>query len=538
MSVRLRRLQSDYDKLRKRLEKSRYIFLRKATGNPPEKYQIEYRVKGLMLRKDGQLVESSPHLIEITLTRNYPHRAPHCKMLTPIFHPNINSGAICIGDHWAASESLIDLIIRIGQIITYQSYNTKSPLNAEAARWTDQNEELLPVDPCDLIPPDNEPPKVKKPEPETLEIEHDHCANCRITSREAKLETCPAGHPACPDCLINCERCGSSVCLACDIGRCSECDKLCCLECASDCPICGKHVCADHAAACAVCGKLACPQCAKTCAVCGRTLCANHLGVCAECGEPVCADCAARCEGCGANKLYHPDELQKCQECGTLVCAKHLRKLGSGEELCFNCAVKCAGCGNVGRVNDFGKCERCGVAVCPDCAVKCRACGKTMCPTHAPKCPICGKPVCADCSIKCEQCGQRVCRLKSHAARCSVCKKIFCRKCLVKCSDCGRTVCGRDAAKCRECGEIICRKCAERCSVCRRFCHTRHEELKPCVVCGENLCSTCRYTCSQCGQSVCAKHAIEIHNFLSPGVPKLLCANCYHPRVKNGRRAK
>jgi hypothetical protein len=60
---------------------------------------------------------------------------------------------VCIGDFWAASEGLDDLIIRIGRMITYQEYNTKSPLNGLAAKWAAQNSHLLPIDPRPVAPP-------------------------------------------------------------------------------------------------------------------------------------------------------------------------------------------------------------------------------------------------------------------------------------------------------------------------------------------------------------------------------------------------
>jgi hypothetical protein len=46
---------------------------------------------------------------------------------------------LCIGDFWAASEGLDDLIVRIGRMITYQQCNSKSPLNGLAAKWAAQN---------------------------------------------------------------------------------------------------------------------------------------------------------------------------------------------------------------------------------------------------------------------------------------------------------------------------------------------------------------------------------------------------------------
>src|SRR4051795_8483411 len=78
-------------------------------------------------------------------------------MLTPVFHPNFDDSSVCIGDFWAASESLDDLIIRIGRMISYQEYNTKSPLNGLAAKWAAQNPGLLPVDPRPIAPPLDQP---------------------------------------------------------------------------------------------------------------------------------------------------------------------------------------------------------------------------------------------------------------------------------------------------------------------------------------------------------------------------------------------
>ena len=75
-------------------------------------------------------------------------------MLTPIFHPNIAPHAICIGDHWSPGEPLWSIVARIGEMIAYQSYNTKSPLNGEAARWVDQHVDELPLDPVSMMPDD------------------------------------------------------------------------------------------------------------------------------------------------------------------------------------------------------------------------------------------------------------------------------------------------------------------------------------------------------------------------------------------------
>lgn len=122
-------------------------------GMPPELYRFQYSLRGLYVASDGSILERNEHLLEVNLTLGYPRRAPQCRMLTPVFHPNFDDSSVCIGDFWAAAESLDDLIIRIGRMIAYQEYNTKSPLNGLAAKWAAQNPHLLPVDPQPVAPP-------------------------------------------------------------------------------------------------------------------------------------------------------------------------------------------------------------------------------------------------------------------------------------------------------------------------------------------------------------------------------------------------
>ena len=71
-------------------------------------------------------------------------------MTTPVFHPNIDPQKICIGDHWSAGQSLAHLVVRIAEMICYQSYNVKSPLNAQAAAWAQELLSRLPLENIDL----------------------------------------------------------------------------------------------------------------------------------------------------------------------------------------------------------------------------------------------------------------------------------------------------------------------------------------------------------------------------------------------------
>jgi ubiquitin-protein ligase len=153
LSPRIRRLKLDYEELERRLAGWQVIRIVGTAGLPPEIYRFQYNLHGLYVAADGAILERGEHLLEVNLSLGYPRRAPQCRMLTPVFHPNFDESSVCIGDFWAASESLDDLIIRIGRMIAYQEYNTKSPLNGLAAKWAAENSHLLPVDPRPVAPP-------------------------------------------------------------------------------------------------------------------------------------------------------------------------------------------------------------------------------------------------------------------------------------------------------------------------------------------------------------------------------------------------
>jgi len=157
LSPRIRRLKLDYDQLQQRFAGWPLIQITGTAGMPPEAYRFVYHLKGLFVAPNGEIQERAVHHLEVSLSLGYPRRAPQCRMLTPVFHPNFDEATVCIGDFWAASEGLDDLIIRIGRMIAYQEYNTKSPLNGLAAKWSEQHAHLFPVDARDIAPPLDKP---------------------------------------------------------------------------------------------------------------------------------------------------------------------------------------------------------------------------------------------------------------------------------------------------------------------------------------------------------------------------------------------
>jgi ubiquitin-protein ligase len=176
ISPRVRRLKLDHELLSQRFSNWPLIRISGTAGMPPEMYRLTYSLRGLYVANTGDILERNEHVMEVNLSLGYPRRPPHCRMLTPIFHPNFDAASVCIGDFWAASEGLDDLIVRVGRMIAYQEFNSKSPLNGLAAKWAAQHPQLLPIDPREVAPPSpvgaiqvvplaSAPPSDKMPEP-------------------------------------------------------------------------------------------------------------------------------------------------------------------------------------------------------------------------------------------------------------------------------------------------------------------------------------------------------------------------------------
>jgi ubiquitin-protein ligase len=145
--MRTRRLLADAQHMAEAFRNSTMIRILETQGEPPDLYRVEYHINSLGPTEDPESPEPRDvHQVEIQLTADYPRVSPQCKMLTPAYHPNIDPSHICVGDHWAAGERLVDLVIRIGEMLAYQAYNIQSPLDAHAAMWADLNPGKLPTD--------------------------------------------------------------------------------------------------------------------------------------------------------------------------------------------------------------------------------------------------------------------------------------------------------------------------------------------------------------------------------------------------------
>jgi ubiquitin-protein ligase len=140
----MRRLAADYEAVRAEFSGHQYVQVVPFGPNrPPEAYRVTYRVPGLRL-EGNQPVAVDRHDVEIRLPLGYPREKPLCTPVTPVFHPNIKD-YYCIQDYWAAGQGLVDTIAKIADMIQFKVYNPASPLDANAARWAQQNRSLFPL---------------------------------------------------------------------------------------------------------------------------------------------------------------------------------------------------------------------------------------------------------------------------------------------------------------------------------------------------------------------------------------------------------
>ena len=396
MNVRVRRLEGDWAAVQAALRDHPRIEIASTAGRPPQRYHIRYRVKGLEEKPDGTIVEKDEHLAEVSLLRSYPSQPPMCRMLTPVFHPNIAPHAICIGDQWSAGEPLVHLIFRIGEMLAYQSYNIKSPLNGQAAKWVEENLARLPIDDFPLAVPEEALTTLSEG-PAGPDGGAGSCDKCDTLHKATELWRCPSGHQVCARCRTACMACGGSICTICGPQRCAVCFQNFCVNCSTTCSACGRSVCAAHGVRCERCGEPTCQSCLVRCAFCGMVVCVRHLAECALCGKRACAEHVAGCTECGAAVCLSCST--DCQVCGARICRNHVTMCpGCQAFVCpahFDRASgQCAKCGgDLPVLGEPAAEEETIIFACPACGVKLSA--QRIHVGLSIVCPKCG----TDCAI-------------------------------------------------------------------------------------------------------------------------------------------
>ena len=115
-------------------------------GDPPDQYLVTYHLQGLCREVGGEVHQCTDHVITITLPFGFPHFPPNCKPESPVFHPDFDQAAICLGEFWENNPSLPELIIHLGRMLCGEIYSRNNTFNEEAAAWYKDNQDQLPLD--------------------------------------------------------------------------------------------------------------------------------------------------------------------------------------------------------------------------------------------------------------------------------------------------------------------------------------------------------------------------------------------------------
>lgn len=148
-SPQSRRLRSDRSAM-ERLQEESTILRFRASGDPAQRYLIEFRGRSLA-RERGKIITQDTHQVEIKLGASYPRSMPELRWLTPIYHPNISEiGLVCLGGyntHWVPSLQLDELCEMLWDMARFHNYDLRSPYNRDAALWAaNQSTFAFPMD--------------------------------------------------------------------------------------------------------------------------------------------------------------------------------------------------------------------------------------------------------------------------------------------------------------------------------------------------------------------------------------------------------
>jgi ubiquitin-protein ligase len=227
---RTRRLKADAEAM-KHLKENSTILEYQAFGDPPERYLVTLKGKGLVRKSESDAVEMAEvHRVEIRLGIDYPRSRPDLQWLTSIYHPNISAvGAVCLGGYstnWVPSLGLAELCEMLWDMVRYANYDPKSAYNYAAGRWSETQTQFdFPLDPRAIRdrmvrtigdniirfsepgkaapagpPPREAPPIVKPPEEDILII--DDSTPVPPPPRPALRPRPPAARPADDDIVI------------------------------------------------------------------------------------------------------------------------------------------------------------------------------------------------------------------------------------------------------------------------------------------------------------------------------------------------
>lgn len=117
-------------------------------GEPPTTYQVDYRLRTLVVDERGSLVYADTCSVTIDLYDGFPDVPPVVRPSQAIFHPNVDGEQVHFVPAWRRDHSLVDVIQRVGRLLAYQAFDPNRIVNPSAQAWVVANATYIPTDPA------------------------------------------------------------------------------------------------------------------------------------------------------------------------------------------------------------------------------------------------------------------------------------------------------------------------------------------------------------------------------------------------------
>lgn len=140
------RLENEWRKAQRAFAYHPIIGIAPLHGDPPFEYQIDYRVRSLIMNEEGQLQYVDGVSVHLWLPPGFPNQAPVARPMESVFHPNISPEGVSLTHSWQPTDSLVDFAGRVGELLAYRSYDPESVVNPVAMDWLAANSHSLPLD--------------------------------------------------------------------------------------------------------------------------------------------------------------------------------------------------------------------------------------------------------------------------------------------------------------------------------------------------------------------------------------------------------
>ncbi|MDB5329475.1 MAG: hypothetical protein JWP03_626 [Phycisphaerales bacterium] len=140
------RLENEWRRAQRSFAYHPYIGITPLRGDPPYEYQVDFRVRSLVLNEAGELQSVDTVAMHVWLPPGFPNQPPVARPMAGVFHPNVAWEGVYLTNPWQPTWTLPDFLARIGELLAFRTYDPDSVVNATAMDWVVENSGALPLD--------------------------------------------------------------------------------------------------------------------------------------------------------------------------------------------------------------------------------------------------------------------------------------------------------------------------------------------------------------------------------------------------------